>query len=106
MRSPVPSLRLLQAVVTYDDYSPGISGSTSAHSVVYCRTSLTITSWLWSPTVPAVTGISNSFGQITGSSVATTLTGTGFFSGASVSFMQESGGTVVNGGRFLLPTSR
>lgn len=85
---------LLQAVVTFDDYPPGISGPTSAHCVVYCGTSLTITSWLWSPTVPAVTGISNSSGQITGSTVPTTITGSGFVPGQStVNFVEESNGS-------------
>ena len=84
----------LQAVVDFDDYPPGINGPTSAHCVAYCGTSLTIAGWLWSPSLPTVSGISISSGQITGLSVPTTLTGTGFVPGqTSVNFVEETNGS-------------
>src|SRR5487761_2626325 len=78
---------LLQAVVSYGDYPAGISPPTSAQCVVYCGTSMTINSWVWSPTVPTVTGLAVSgttpaTGPITGGT-AVTITGTGFESGST-----------------------
>jgi hypothetical protein len=84
----------LQAVVEFDDYPAGVNSPNSAHCVSYCGTGDTITSWLWSPTVPTITALSVSSAQITGSSSPTTITGTGFVVGAStVNFVEESNGT-------------
>ena len=55
------------------------------------------------PQSPTVTGIQPNGGSIAGgNSVA--ITGTGFFSGATVSFIEESGGVVVSGGKTLAAT--
>jgi hypothetical protein len=83
---------LLQAVVTFDDYPLGaVSAPTTGLCIVYCGTSMSMDSWVWSPVVPTVTGLSPTGGSINGlTSVA--ITGTGFVSGASVTFVEESGG--------------
>ena len=39
----------LQAVVTYGDYPAGDSAPNTAECVVYCGTSMTVNSWIWSP---------------------------------------------------------
>jgi Tfp pilus assembly protein PilX len=90
----------LQAVVTFDDYPPGISAPTTAECVVYCGASMDVNSWLWSPVVPTVTGISVTgstppSGPITGGT-AVTITGSGFGPGAAVDFVEESGGVPAN----------
>jgi hypothetical protein len=87
---------LLQAVVTFDDYPPGISVPTLALCVVYCGSSMTLNSWVWSPTLPTVTGINPSpaTGPITGGT-SVTLTGTGFVSGATVNFVDAAPGSNV-----------
>jgi hypothetical protein len=61
---------------------------TSAYSVVYTYSQVP-------PTVTAATSLTGS----TSGGIAVQITGTGFFSGASVNFVQESGGNVVNGGQ-------
>jgi len=40
---------LLEAVVTYDDYPTGSNPQNTAECVVYCGTSMTVNSWVWSP---------------------------------------------------------
>ena len=90
----------LQAVVTFDDYPPGISAPTTAECVVYCGARMVVDSWLWSPVVPTVTGISvtgstSPSGPITGGT-AVTITGSGFVAGAAVDFVEESGGVPAN----------
>jgi hypothetical protein len=91
----------LQAVVTFDDYPPGmISAPTTAECVVYCGASMDVNSWLWSPVAPTVTGISvtgsaSASGPITGGT-AVTITGSGFVAGAAVEFVEESGGVPAN----------
>ena len=50
--------------------------------------------------VPTVTGLSPATGTIAGGD-AVTITGTGFFTGATVNFVQELNGTVVTGGTVL-----
>jgi hypothetical protein len=91
---------LLQVIVTYDDYPANvISAPTTAQCVVYCGTGMTINSWVWSPVVPTVTGLSTTSGHITGGT-SVTITGTGFVgtTGATtVNLIQESGGTPVVG---------
>ncbi|MGD0743505.1 MAG: IPT/TIG domain-containing protein [Acidimicrobiales bacterium] len=51
----------------------------------------------YSPAAPTITGINPSSGSVAGGN-AVTITGTGFVSGAIVSFVQESNGTPVTGG--------
>jgi hypothetical protein len=90
----------LQVVVTFDDYPPGISAPTMAKCVVYCGASMDVNSWLWSPVVPTVTGISvtgstSPSGPITGG-IAVTIAGSGFVPGAAVDFVEESGGFPAN----------
>ena len=38
----------LQAVVTYGDYQPGYSAPNGGQCFVYCGTSMTVNSWVWS----------------------------------------------------------
>jgi hypothetical protein len=88
---------LLQAIVSFDDYPPGqVSAPASAQNPsqcqVYCGTSMVTNSWVWSPTVPTVSGIGPTTGPITGGTPVT-ITGTGFVAGSTVSFVEESGGT-------------
>jgi hypothetical protein len=88
---------LLQAVVLFDDYPPGVSAPTTGICSVYCGSGETIESWSWSPTIPTVSDLrtadGTSGGPITGGTVIT-LAGTGFVAGATtVNFIQESGGT-------------
>jgi IPT/TIG domain-containing protein len=86
---------LLQAVVTFDDYPPGIQTPTSGECVVFCGTSLTVESWLWSPAVPAVQSISwASTPTIIGGTTITVnaASGASFVSNAtSVDFVEETG---------------
>jgi hypothetical protein len=84
---------VLQAVVTFDDYTTPVV--TPAPSPVQCQNtcgqSMTVNSWQWSPTVPAVTSISPKTTTIQGGTPVT-ITGTGFVPGSSVNFVQEIGG--------------
>ncbi len=83
---------LLQAVVSFDDYPPQLASAPSAAPCsLYCGTSMVTDSWVWSPVVPTVTGISPTSGPITGGT-SVTLTGTGFSPSSTVSFVEESGG--------------
>lgn len=84
---------LLQAVVSYDDYPPQeATPPSTAPCSLYCGTSMITNSWVWSPIVPTVTGISPGSGPITGGTPVT-ITGTGFTPSSTVSFVEESGGT-------------
>jgi hypothetical protein len=88
---------LLQAVVVFDDYPPGVSAPTTGICSVYCGSGETIESWSWSPAIPTVTDLrtqdGSSGGLITGGTVVT-LTGTGFVQGATtVNFIPESSGS-------------
>jgi hypothetical protein len=82
---------LLQAVVTYDDYPPGISSPTSVQCFTFCGTSMTVNNWVWLPVVPTVTTISPTAGSISGAQTMT-ITGTGFVQGSTVNFVEESNG--------------
>jgi hypothetical protein len=82
----------LQAVVAFDDYPPGVSTPNSGVCAVYCGTGLTIESWLWSPTTPTVASINPTSGAVV-SSTTITLTGTGFVTGSTVNFVEETGST-------------
>jgi hypothetical protein len=89
----------LQAIVSYDDYPSGVSAPSSAPCYLYCGTQMITDSWLWSPTVPTVTGISNTPGLPSGGATGSIsggtsvfITGTGFVTGTTVNFVEESGG--------------
>lgn len=86
---------LLQAVVSFDDYPAGVSSPSTAECVVYCGTTMAVDSWVWNPVVPTVSAISPSTGPITGGT-SVTITGTGFVTGTTVNFIEESGGTPVS----------
>jgi hypothetical protein len=92
---------LLQDIVTFDDYAPGI-GVPNANPVQcnftnYCGQSMTQNSWQWSPNVPRVSSISPTTATINGTIASTgqpqtvTITGSGFVQGSSVNFVQETG---------------
>jgi hypothetical protein len=51
----------------------------------------------YSPVAPTITGVSPASGGIAGGN-SVTITGAGFYSGATVDFVQESGGSPVSGG--------
>jgi hypothetical protein len=85
----------LQAVVTFDDYPTGVSAPSGGQCDVYCGTSMILDNWASSPVVPAVTSTNLGTGPPSGGGTIT-ITGTGFAKGASVNFIQESGGTPVN----------
>ncbi len=84
---------LLQAVVTFDDYSVGIivpsPTPVPCSQTQTCGQSLTQNSWQWQPTVPVVTSISPTTNTIVGG-VTLEITGTGFVPGSSVNLVQES----------------
>ena len=86
----------LQAVVTFDDYPSGLSAPTTGECYVYCGTTMTVDSWVWSPAVPTVTSLTLSNGSTATGSIAggtsVAITGTGFVGGSTVTFVEESGG--------------
>jgi len=88
----------LQAIVSYDDYPSGVSAPSSEPCYLYCGTGMITDSWLWSPVVPTVTGISNTPGPPSGGATGSIsggtsvfITGTGFVTGTTVNFVEESG---------------
>ena len=92
----------LQAIVTFDDYAPGIGVPTvnpvQCNLPKFCGQSLTQNSWAWNPTVPSVSSISPTTATVSGTNASTgqpqavTISGTGFVQGASsVNFVQETG---------------
>lgn len=86
----------LQAIVTFDDYPTGTSAPNTGACVVYCGTGLSVTSWTWSPTVPTVSSVSTTPATIPPSGPSSggtsiTIAGTGFVSGSTVNFVEESG---------------
>lgn len=81
----------LEAVVVFDDYPNGVSAPSSSPCQVYCGTGMAVQNWLWDPTVPTVSALSPAGGSVSGGT-SVTITGTGFQSGATVSFIEESGG--------------
>lgn len=84
-----PAAPLLQAIATIDDYPPtGISGPSQVQCVTYCGSTITINSWNWTPTVPAVTSVSGT-GTIDGGQPIT-ITGSGFTSGMTVNFVDTN----------------
>jgi hypothetical protein len=85
-------LPYLQAVVTFDDYPTGVSAPSLAPCYLYCGTGMTTDSWLWSPVLPTVTGVSPSSGSILGGTQVT-ISGSGFTTGTTVNFVEESGGS-------------
>lgn len=87
----------LQVIVTFSDYPTGSTGApTQGTCFTFCGTTKTINNWVWSPTVPTVTlPISPSAGSVAGGTTVS-INGTGFVSGSTVSFIQESGGIPTN----------
>jgi hypothetical protein len=90
----------LQAVVSFDDYPPGVSAPTTGQCVAYCGTGVTVNSWVWSPSIPIVSGFSSTSatsGPITGGT-SVTVVGSGFVAGSTtVNFVEESGGAPLAG---------
>jgi hypothetical protein len=85
---------LLQVMVTFDDY-PSISAATTTQCHVFCGTYMTQNSWVWSPSIPSVTGVNpNSNAFTTGDSTFTpiTITGSGFVNVTSVNFVDATFG--------------
>lgn len=94
----------LQAVVSYDDYPAGVSAPSPEPCYLYCGTGMITDSWLWSPGVPTVTGINPASGSISGGT-SVTITGTGFVTGATVNFVEESGGVPTSDNMVLSASS-
>ena len=102
----------LQAIVSYDDYPPGVSAPSSASCYLYCGTGMITDSWLWSPTAPTVAGISSALGSTSDNGATGSISGgatvyiygTGFVTGATVNFVEESGG-VPTSDNTVLPAS-
>ncbi|MGA2838499.1 MAG: IPT/TIG domain-containing protein [Acidimicrobiales bacterium] len=97
-----PATPQLQAIVAFDDNQVGAvqpaltpQPCTPISSGGYCGESMTQLSWQWSPVVPTVSTVSPTSGP-SGGGTTVTITGTGFVSGSSVSFVQESGGSPVD----------
>ncbi len=87
----------LQAVVTFDDYPPGVNAPTTSECNAYCGSAQQINSWVWGATVPTVTNITPGFGPYTtAGNTIVQVVGTGFTTGATVNFVSESGGTPVS----------
>jgi hypothetical protein len=87
----------LQAVVTFDDYPPGVNAPTTSECNAYCGSAQQINSWVWGAAVPTVTNITPGFGPYTtAGGTIVQIVGTGFTTGATVNFVSESGGTPVS----------
>ena len=93
---------LLQVVVGFDDNPPGTvapsinpTKCTPIASNGNCGESMTQLSWLWNPVAPVVSSISPTSGQPTGGTTIK-IKGSGFVSGNTVNFLEESGGTPIN----------
>jgi hypothetical protein len=84
---------LLQAVVTFDDYTTPVVAPAPTpvpcNVTGLCGQSMTLNSWQWNPTVPTVSSISPTTSSIAGGATLT-VTGTGFVPGSTVNFVQES----------------
>ena len=93
---------LLQAVVAFDDYPPGVASPSPTPSPCTpilqqvpngpengsCGVSMTQLSWQWNPVVPAITSLSPSSGSTSGGTTVT-IQGTGFTSGETVNFVEQ-----------------
>ena len=90
---------LLQAVMTYDDYAPGLivpsPSPVPCNETGLCGQTITQDSWQWTPTVPSVTSISPTSSSINGGA-AITVTGNAFVQGSTVNFVEESGNVPVS----------
>lgn len=90
-QSSCPAQPFLQAVVTFDDYPPGVSTPNPDQCVTYCGQSLTVDSWSWAPHVPTISGITGLSGAGVNTSIdggqTITITGTGFTSGSTVNLV-------------------
>jgi hypothetical protein len=87
---------LLQARVTFDDYPPGVNTPTTALCVVFCGSGMTLNSWVWSPAVPVVQGLSWSLTPLPTIAGGTSITvnGKGFVPNATtVNFVEEVANT-------------
>jgi hypothetical protein len=89
---------LLQAVVAFDDYPPGLGtvsltpvpcSSRTATNGGTCGESQTQISWQWNPEVPEVSGLQYTSGTA-GSSIPLTINGTDFVNGMTVTFTEEA----------------
>ena len=91
--STCASSPLLQAVVTFDDYTTPVVAPAPTpvpcNVTGLCGQSMTENSWQWNPAVPQVSSISPTTSTIAGG-VTLTVTGTGFVPGSTVNFVQES----------------
>ena len=87
------STPLLQAVVTFDDYTTPVVAPAPTpvpcNVTGLCGQTMTQNSWQWKPTVPQVSSISPTTSSIAGGATLT-VTGTGFVPGSTVNFVQES----------------
>ena len=88
------SAPLLQVVITYDDYAPGLivpsPSPVPCNKTGLCGQTITQDSWQWTPVVPSVTSISPTSSSINGGATIT-ITGNGFVTGSTVNFVEESG---------------
>jgi IPT/TIG domain-containing protein len=95
-----PASPFLQAVVTFDDYPPGVSSPSEVECVAYCGNSVTVDSWSWAPTVPTVSNVTNLSGSSVNTSIdggqQVTITGSGFTSGSTVNFVDTNALDQVN----------
>ena len=82
----------LQAIVSFDDYPPGVSAPNDGVCGVYCGSGETVENWTWSPILPTANSINPTSGTIAGGTTIT-ISGTGFVAGSTVSFTLESGST-------------
>jgi hypothetical protein len=105
----------VQEIVTYDDYPTGVATPTQAPCVKYCGRAMTVDSWVEGPTMPKIKLLSCGPGSgsctksplggpISGGAVVH-ITGSGFVRGATVQFVEESGGTPSTDNVVLTSTS-
>ena len=85
---------LLQAVVSFDDYEPGLlvpgQSPVTCTQTGLCGQTLTQISWQWNPQVPSVSPLSPTTNTIAGNACIT-ITGTNFVNGSNVNFVEETG---------------
>ena len=88
---------LLQAVVSFNDYAGITSPPPDCDSPINdssCGLTMAQLSWTWRPVAPAISSLTNGSGPINGGTTPTLqINGTGFVSGSTVNFIEESGGT-------------
>jgi large repetitive protein len=69
-----------------------VGGLAPGECYTFCGTTQTLDNWEFAPNVPAVSGISPSTGPTAGG-LPIAITGSGFTSGSTVNFVEESGNT-------------